>query len=350
MKSARARKAAGISIKFLAAGALIALGVLVAVLVDKPEVPAAIDTGTGATTVPVTKQDFIDSRTVTITFEADAPEALSSPVGGRVTHLGACQQGAEVSSGSVLLEINGDPLVALHTATPLWRDLSIGMEGDDIWAVQDELARLGHDIQPDGRYGQRTHMLVREVLARAGITVRPWESVPLAVIVWWPAPTVTVASCPVALGQDVTVGEPLVTLPPTLTRISLETAPAGAVNGLRMLDFGQLQVPTDDRHEVTDPQVLAEVEQSDAYQTVLGQDDPSTAEVDWYLAEPIQAIAVPPRAIYDLRDGAGCVAFGGTAYQVQVISSSLGNTLVTFDGQVDTPPQVDLNPDTGPCT
>ena len=41
------------------------------------------------------------------------------------------------------MKVNGVSVVALATATPMYRDLATGDKGDDVLALNNELARLG---------------------------------------------------------------------------------------------------------------------------------------------------------------------------------------------------------------
>ena len=46
-----------------------------------------------------------------------------------------------LTSGKTAMKVNGVSVVALATATPMYRDLATGDKGDDVLALNNELAR-----------------------------------------------------------------------------------------------------------------------------------------------------------------------------------------------------------------
>jgi HlyD family secretion protein len=66
-------------------------------------------------------------------------------------------RGDQVKSGTVVLEVNGRPLIALPGDTPAFRDLKPGASGKDVTQLQAALAQLGHDPhEHDGVFGPAT--------------------------------------------------------------------------------------------------------------------------------------------------------------------------------------------------
>ena len=50
-----------------------------------------------------------------------------------------------LASGKGAYKVNDRVVVALNTATPLYRDLKTGDKGDDVLALNNELSRLGYN-------------------------------------------------------------------------------------------------------------------------------------------------------------------------------------------------------------
>ena len=103
---------------------------------------------------------------------APTGEGLSQVVTG--VHVSA---GDVVGSGDLLVEISDRPLVALHLAFPLFRDLHVGDTGSDVRAVQEALVRAGlFRGSADGVFGARTAIAVSELYRHAGAAPPPASS------------------------------------------------------------------------------------------------------------------------------------------------------------------------------
>lgn len=82
--------------------------------------------------------------------------------------------GTPVADGSRLADVNGRPVLVLNVATPLYRDLQVGLEGPDVSAVQQSLARLGFANQDSpGRYGASTAAAVTAWYRSQGVEPNP---------------------------------------------------------------------------------------------------------------------------------------------------------------------------------
>ena len=151
------RKPQGRALRLLGMGAFtaalaFALGTTVGVLVARPPTPEALKPGQAPTSAPVSQREFADERSVTLTISATGERALRSPAQGRLTSLGI-SAGTPVDSGQVVCAIDGRPIAALATSTPLYRPVEDGARGDDIAALNAELARLGYAAPRLGRRG-----------------------------------------------------------------------------------------------------------------------------------------------------------------------------------------------------
>jgi hypothetical protein len=72
--------------------------------------------------------------------------------------------GSTADRGSVLYRADDEPIVALLGATPLFRDLSVGVEGPDVQALEENLVALGYGngIDVDQDYDATTAARVRD--------------------------------------------------------------------------------------------------------------------------------------------------------------------------------------------
>ncbi|WP_160158442.1 peptidoglycan-binding domain-containing protein [Cellulomonas sp. SLBN-39] len=77
--------------------------------------------------------------------------------------------GDTLQAGASPVEINSRPLIALTLPFDLFRDLTPGLEGSDVSAVQASLQELGmYDGAIDGVFGAKTSAAVRSLYAGAG--------------------------------------------------------------------------------------------------------------------------------------------------------------------------------------
>lgn len=87
--------------------------------------------------------------------------ALRAPVSGVVTTLDVAG-GSEVRSGQQLLTIDLRPVVVVLGAVPAFRDLAVGVNGEDVAQLQGFLAAEGYLEAPaDGEFGRATAAAVR---------------------------------------------------------------------------------------------------------------------------------------------------------------------------------------------
>lgn len=92
-----------------------------------------------------------ESRTDRAETSPDSQNAAPAPVVDRnvVTQMKS-PVGTEVSPGMVLAEVSGRPVIGVPESTPLYRDFSIGITGEDVRAMQQLLADLGYWVDVDG--------------------------------------------------------------------------------------------------------------------------------------------------------------------------------------------------------
>src|SRR5690606_16110618 len=134
--------------------------------------------------------------------------------------------------GSAPFLVDDHRVLALHTSTPLWRDLGVGSRGDDVRAVQEELTRLGHEVEATGYYGAGTAAAMSQVWVDATGEEKV-TSLALSRVVWLPDREVVAAGCPLQVGRSVAAGEVAVVAGGGLTSLALD-----------------LEAPQDDGHLV----------------------------------------------------------------------------------------------------
>ena len=331
---------AGIAALIIAAASVGATALTLA-----PTRPAALAPGSDPETFPLTAQDFIDQRTVDVTVNTTDGTSLVAPAAGRITAW-ACAAGSSLASGSTLLSIDDQPVLALATSMPLWRDLAPGDRGADVESLQAELVRLGKPVTVDGRLGPQTLAALDDLFDAIGDTT-DLEAVPLARILWLPAAAVTLGGCTATLGDRLDEGDKIAFLPGGVTQLVIENYPDDLYPGDRVVVIDDVDVPVDPQGRVS----------SDGIALIGGialtrsteGDEPATFSAALHLVDIIAVAPVPPSALYDLEGDRGCVTSGGALHAVTVAGSQLGETFVVFEnGRM--PASVDVTPrGTPPC-
>ncbi len=317
----------------LATAALVAAGVTTGLVLAPQRMPGSVGAvPAGAGGFPVTTQVFDDARPVSVAPVLSAGATVRVADSGRVTRWD-CAPGVQVASGTSPLTVDDRRLLALATSTPLWRDLGPGAKGEDVAALQTELARLGHPVTADGTFGPSTRLAVQAMQREHLGQTRPTGLLPVTSVVWLTAPSVTIASCPVRVG-DPTADGVLATVEGTLESLHLAQAAADAAPGDRLLQFRGLTAPVDADGQVSDPAFLEAVRQSPEFRFTVQEGGAAAAApltLESVLAVPLDVAVVPPGSLFDLIGATGCVVADGSATTVTVVASSLGQTFVTFD-------------------
>lgn len=133
-----------------------------------------------AVTAKIVRQDL--AETTTANAKAEFAESTDLPIpagegGGVITRSGAAK-GENVSSGSVLVWVNGRPLFVFAGSFLLYRDVSEGMSGDDVLLVQKALNAAGYQVRADGTFGSYTATCIKGLYRRAGSKAQIGESSP----------------------------------------------------------------------------------------------------------------------------------------------------------------------------
>lgn len=323
-----------------------ALGVGAGVAFSASGTPASLAGAAVVESVPITERELTDRRTVDVALTVGGDTSVAAPTAGLVTSW-SCVPGADLTSGESSLSVDGLRLLNLSTAVPLWRDLEPGSAGEDVAALQAELARLGHPVPVDGTVGSSTLDATADLFAAVGDPSVDRGTIHATRVLWLPAETVTVSTCDTSTGGVVSAGEPVATLTGTLTGARVARLPEGAVPGERTLEIDDVGVPVDDEGRVTAPEALATIAGTASFQQAVLAEE-SSVQGRLVLAAPITVSSVPPGALYDLDGQAACLLADGTPVAVQVVGSELGQAFVTLEAP-STPTLVALSPTDAPA-
>lgn len=328
----------------LGAMVLAAVGLSAGMVLAPERAPAIAAEAAPLTGIPTASETFDDSRTVQVRAEIAPELSLTLADAGRITR-STCTPGSTIDSGTSPVTIDDRPTLALATAVPLWRDLGPGAKGDDVRSLQEELARLGHDVAADGVFGKSTTKALTALGKQIGIA-KPTGALTAASILWLPEPSVPIKACLLAVGSASPGNAPFATTAGGLISLHLQNAPTDITPGARVAGFGPVVAPVADDGSITDPALIDAVRQSPGFIMSQLPDAPESSgiQVTYTLAEPLTVTIVSPGALFALSDGRGCVRSADATFPVTVIASSLGKTFVTFDEGQSPPTAVDPAP------
>lgn len=210
---------------------LIAAGTwVVALRVQSPDQreAAAAPPSAQPVTVTVARGDLAERTTVLAS--AQYAQTVSLPVPqptegrGVITRTGA-QAGSTLYAGQVVTWVNSRPLIALAGAFPLYRDLYLGDQGDDVRLLQQALSDLGYGIAVDGTLGARTAAAVTALYETTGAPPPTTTTQPSAAAPAPATPTTAPAAQPTATAPTLVLPASEVLIVPTLPAV-VSSAPA----------------------------------------------------------------------------------------------------------------------------
>ncbi|WP_456819492.1 peptidoglycan-binding domain-containing protein [Cellulomonas sp. URHB0016] len=297
----------------------------------------------------MSSESFDDARQVSVTAEQTTGTPLMLRDVGVVTRT-SCSAGAQFVSGTSPVRVDDRPVLALATPEPLWRDLGPGVKGGDVAALQTELNRLGYPVNATGSYGSSTTSAVKDLQRRAGASA-PTGALTLSSVLWLPAAQVTIDGCEVGVAQSVESGK-FATTVGGVTALSVAEDVSGFVAGDRVMRSNGAQTAVGADGRITDATFLAAFTASAEWQFAQSKDSSDSGgapvKLEYALATPIDAVVVPPAALYDLSGDRGCLAGQDGPVAVKVVTSALGKSLVVVDGRASSKVQIPPD-DTTPC-
>jgi peptidoglycan hydrolase-like protein with peptidoglycan-binding domain len=300
----------------------------------------------------VSTENILDAISVNVTVRTISVPPLTTTASGTVTQ-NFCRPGVPINSGKTIAAVDGQPLIALATPQPFWRDLSIGESGSDVSQLQTELRRLGYRVGVTGTFNWITLHAIQQLAEKNGdSSASIWTDFPLSQFVWIPSSSIVPLTCGLEVSATVAPGGTVATLPSAVASAELESVPSNAVPGDRVLLLGSTTLPVSSDGQIVGNANLAKLTHSAAYSdyvagqaasagtssggssdsgsdsSVQGQDDGVPAT--YRLASSIRVTIVTPAALYDQNGKQACVQSLGAAIPVTVVGSQLGETYVTL--------------------
>ena len=324
---------------------LVVITAAVTAFISYRPVPPSLTTATPPSEVPLTAEQLTDTRSVELSAQLGEERSLDSPATGRLSGT-TCETGAELTSGTTTFEVDGTPIINLHTDVPLWRPLTYGDEGEDVVALQNELRRLGYQASDSGRFDWWTWYSWDELVRSLGGTTTTGQ-LDVTTLLWLPDPATRIGTCPLSLGHTASSGQPLVALPPSLLSASITDVPTDLVPGTRSLTVDGVDIAIDEAGQVSGDG-LAALARTTSFAAYSADPEGNSLTGELALASPLTVYPLPPAALVTTGQDTGCVvASDGTVLPVRIVASRLGRSYVTFtagqadDAQTDSDPSDD---------
>ena len=185
-----------------------------AAIVEKPEL--------GTAAVVSTDLERLETFPATLRY-ADQRNVFAA-AGGIVTRVPV--EGAELSRGDSIMEIDGRPVLVFYGERPMWRPVGpapdgSGMEGPDVEQLELNLEALGYSLRsgPDQVLDEDTVRLIRDWRSDAGLDRS--DSVELGRIFYVEGP-IRVGRSLVELGALVGPGDPIVEVSGNVQEVRME--------------------------------------------------------------------------------------------------------------------------------
>lgn len=337
------------SVAVLMAIVLVCLGAGGAFLYTRAQQPATFQGTTSYDSVAVESGEFSDTHNVSVTVAQIRSQSVMSPISGTVTHAD-CSAGAQIASGTSCISVDDRALPFVYLSVPAYRDMPVGVKGNDAKALNDELRHLGY-AAPDSNTVTSATIAAYNALATAiGAPNATDNTIARSDFIWLPQQTVTVADSKMTYGGTICEGDEMfsTSILPTSVTFSRTLSSGTLAAGDRTVSInGEQYTIPDGMTEVDDPDVVSAVLASPEYAQALSSANGAADGADaggsgtiqisysWSLATPLSVVSVPPSALYDVDGTQGCVVDAGTPHAVSIVASQLGRTMVTADDAFD---------------
>ncbi len=296
---------------------------------QEPVIPAVI---------AVEQRETVDARGAELAVVSPREVDVFAPRSGTVTDV-SVTPGGMLRSGEPVLQIDGESVVALATATPIWRDVGLGDSGPDVLSLHQALADLGHQVSSMEAVDAATLQAYGELI---GSTTVP-GSVQRSRIIWIPAPQVQVTDVSIQVGQRLAEDARVLGITAGGAQLTVDL-PTEAIDGPRVILVEDQSYPVNADGTFPDAAAAEEIPQSRSYQ-MMQQQYPDSDElmlpVSWQLRSPVMVYAVPPGSIVAHGEDR-CVSVDGKPVPVELVTSELGMALIFSDHELT---QVDIRPD-----
>ncbi|MCM3661888.1 peptidoglycan-binding protein [Georgenia satyanarayanai] len=246
----------------------------------------------------------------------------------------------EVQVGSTVYAVAGVPVRVVAGQLPFYRDLALGVQGQDVAQLQEALIELGHLTGPaDGRFGTATARAVRAWQEELGIART--GDVPLGEVLALPRlPVIVQLGEAIKPGRMVAGGEDGVLAPSGSQEFTLVVTPeqarlipAGAQVEITWQEHtwsGVLEGAMADEHGSMTFQITAADGGPVCGQEchLLPGEESVSLRSEVVVVPPVQGIGVPAAAVRTTADGAGYVLTEQGEQEVQVVGSGQGIAIV----------------------
>lgn len=323
--------------------AALAVGACALLLPDRP--PALLGQAAEMTSAPASVQEYSGQQQVTVVPSMSAKRDLVGNASGTVT---ADWSAGGLNSGKGAYRVNDRTVVALATASPLYRDLATNDTGEDVRALNDELNRLGYRSSPGSdRYTWATSAGWKQLMADNGNSSD--GNLLVADTLWIPAASVAVGNWQAAVGAPVSAASPVGEVPGSLVKLAVKNGQPSD-HDRQLTALGQTTTLPAGQIEVTDAAFLAQVAATPDFQSMDENARAAGFDATLTLQEPVTVLRVPAGAVFGIRNTSGCiVALGsggkagagasagsdgkagasGRVVKVNIVGSELGVSLVT---------------------
>lgn len=328
-RNTRASSVTGWIIALLAIGPL---GVVAGLMIGGTPPPQGLEEPRPNASATAELQAFDDASSVRVEFLTQASVPITLDNRGVVTRIG--EGGGTLRSGQLVCMINDRPVIALATQVPLYRDITPGSSGADVAALKTELTRLGFLADSPGDAFDDRGVAAWQDLQAAAHIATPRREVLMTETVWLPQEAVQANTWLPAVGARVPPDGVIAVVAGRIEAVILTSASGSLLPGPRTLElFGArtgIETPPALPFPVTTAGFLRELERNRDYQDHLAS-EPQDIYGTWRLTSPISTWRVPLGAVFGVSDSHGCVQSNGVSVPVEIVSTSLGATLVTTE-------------------
>lgn len=232
---------------------LIAGGALSLFALAKSPLDSAAGVGPLIATVGSAERD--DRVNVTVKVVTADAFPVTTQSAGVITALGIAP-GAALVDGAAALEVDGLPVTAYVASSPLFRDITRGLEGKDVATAQRLLQTLGYLATVDGKAGSGTARAITRFNKDHGRGANG-DVLSLGSLLWIPANSEPAVKVSVRVGTALSPGTELYTTSTGHDTISVDTQAADVD---RVLTVGQTSVTLPaGATSVTDPADIATI-------------------------------------------------------------------------------------------
>ncbi|MFD4996523.1 peptidoglycan-binding protein [Streptomyces buecherae] len=298
-------------------------------------------------TATVVRTDLVRAKTVDGTLDFAQRRPVKSPVDGTVTV--AAVQGASLSQGQALYELDDKPVTLLYGPAPMFREMRVGDRGTDVLQLERNLRDLGFGagLYIDPRYDEDTEAAVKRW--QKSLNRAPTGRVGRGDVVFQPG-RVKVVAADAALADQVGPGDPVLTVASTkpVVRAELElgdsaltardtkvevTLPSGRTVPGRVAGTVRPEESAAEGGGAAEEGITVEVVLDGGPAIASGEDTRASASVRFVSEAHKDVLAVPVEAVIALRGADG-------GYGLQVVREGTSTVVrvetgMTADGQIE---------------